>query len=56
VIIEHDMRLIMNLCERIHVLDHGTTICTGTPAEVRRDPAVVTAYLGRAREGDDASA
>jgi len=47
VVIEHDMRLIMRLCERIQVLDYGKTISIGTPAEVRRDPAVLTAYLGR---------
>ena len=47
VVIEHDMRLIMRLCERIQVLDYGKTISLGTPAEVRRDPAVLTAYLGR---------
>jgi branched-chain amino acid transport system ATP-binding protein len=47
VVIEHDMRLIMRLCERIQVLDYGRTISIGTPAEVRRDPAVLTAYLGR---------
>jgi branched-chain amino acid transport system ATP-binding protein len=46
VVIEHDMRLIMRLCERIQVLDHGKTISIGTPDEVRRDPAVLTAYLG----------
>jgi branched-chain amino acid transport system ATP-binding protein len=45
-VIEHDMRLIMRLCERIQVLDHGQTIAIGTAAEVRRDPAVLTAYLG----------
>jgi branched-chain amino acid transport system ATP-binding protein len=41
------MRLIMRLCERIQVLDYGKTISIGTPAEVRNDPAVLTAYLGR---------
>jgi len=45
-VIEHDMRVIMQLCERIQVLDHGRTIATGTPVEIQTDPAVVTAYLG----------
>ncbi len=46
-VIEHDMRVIMRLCERIQVLDHGKTISIGTPGEVRQDPAVLIAYLGR---------
>ncbi len=46
-VIEHDMRVIMRLCERIQVLDYGKTISIGSPAEVRSDPAVLTAYLGR---------
>jgi branched-chain amino acid transport system ATP-binding protein len=46
-VIEHDMRVIMRLCERIQVLDYGKTISIGTPGEVRNDPAVLTAYLGR---------
>jgi branched-chain amino acid transport system ATP-binding protein len=46
-VIEHDMRVIMRLCERIQVLDYGKTISIGAPAEVRSDPAVLTAYLGR---------
>jgi ABC-type branched-subunit amino acid transport system ATPase component len=46
-VIEHDMRVIMRLCERIQVLDHGRTISVGTPAEVRNDPSVLVAYLGR---------
>lgn len=45
-LIEHDMRLVMGVCERITVLDHGEKISEGTPAEVRSDPCVVAAYLG----------
>jgi branched-chain amino acid transport system ATP-binding protein len=45
-VIEHDMSVIMRLCERIQVLDHGKTISIGTPAAVRADEAVLTAYLG----------
>jgi ABC-type branched-subunit amino acid transport system ATPase component len=45
-VIEHDMRLIMRLCERVQVLDSGRTIGEGTPEQVRSDPAVLAAYLG----------
>lgn len=45
-IIDHDMRLIMRLCQRLHVLNYGHTIGEGTPEEVRRNPAVIEAYLG----------
>jgi ABC-type branched-subunit amino acid transport system ATPase component len=45
-IVDHDMRLIMNLCDRIHVLNYGKTIGDGTPEQVRNEPAVIQAYLG----------
>jgi branched-chain amino acid transport system ATP-binding protein len=53
-VIEHDMRVIMRLCERLQVLDYGKTISIGTPEQVRTDPAVLTAYLGRRRGESDA--
>ena len=45
-VVDHDMRFIMRLCDRIHVLNHGQTIAEGTPEEVRRQPEVREAYLG----------
>ena len=45
-LVDHNMALMMDVCDRIHVLDNGRTLASGTPAEIRRNIDVTAAYLG----------
>ncbi|MEO8177666.1 MAG: ABC transporter ATP-binding protein [Deltaproteobacteria bacterium] len=52
VLVEHNMSVVMSVCERIHVVDHGETIADGPPSAIKTHPKVIAAYLGQEEPGD----
>jgi branched-chain amino acid transport system ATP-binding protein len=56
VLVEHNMSVVMSVCDRVHVLDHGETIANGPPAQIKADPKVLAAYLGQEVDADKHSA
>ena len=55
-LVDHDMGLVLNICDYIYVIEFGVKIAEGTPAEIKRNPAVIKAYLGQSAEGNGVDA